>query len=536
MWYGFYGAVLADESSFELKMSELCRDLGDRGRGAAAAAASSSPSSSSSSPPSAVAAAAAVDASPTGGGVAGLVAAGREDTDEEPGIATLRAELDLLNLRELRNRAIVAGVHADAVEDARDSEHPKKSLILLIIARDLEIGAAGRVLALLRVGGEEAMDLVMSVLEHATVVMESLSLSSPRKERKALRQVLDRVESVEEMVDVQWVSDASLCDDRELEQLASVLANVEEMVIGSDANVCTATVVQLLDCVERCGSTVVRAAAVLSSAVGEQSDEACMLSLEGVRMLPVVRQEEVSSEEMSAAVAILGHTAKGRALTVRAAAHRALFTLCCRNGLAMCTSEGVWEVLNGGLVSGLKPMVEQAGAGHLSAEALHLAGCYHLHTGLVVECVGKCPSARRPPLDSLGSATARDLMATLKPLADEKAMTILSMMMDRKVFEGDDTSLACAYGCFAVNLLYTRPHMASNMESIGGFQAAWTRHHDTVSRVTTDEWWSSTSAVVDIIGVHWTGLIALMMNAARSLPWSTVTSCSWFGPLLDECI
>ena len=32
VWYGFFGAVLTEESLFEGKVSELCRDLGERGR------------------------------------------------------------------------------------------------------------------------------------------------------------------------------------------------------------------------------------------------------------------------------------------------------------------------------------------------------------------------------------------------------------------------------------------------------------------------------------------------------------------------
>ena len=32
MWYGFFGEVLADDSLFEGKVSELCRDIGDRSK------------------------------------------------------------------------------------------------------------------------------------------------------------------------------------------------------------------------------------------------------------------------------------------------------------------------------------------------------------------------------------------------------------------------------------------------------------------------------------------------------------------------
>ena len=38
MWHGFYGTVLTDESLFELKVSELCQDIGERGRGSAVGA------------------------------------------------------------------------------------------------------------------------------------------------------------------------------------------------------------------------------------------------------------------------------------------------------------------------------------------------------------------------------------------------------------------------------------------------------------------------------------------------------------------
>jgi hypothetical protein len=36
LWYGFYGSVLESEVAFEAKVSELCRELGDRGRSTSA--------------------------------------------------------------------------------------------------------------------------------------------------------------------------------------------------------------------------------------------------------------------------------------------------------------------------------------------------------------------------------------------------------------------------------------------------------------------------------------------------------------------
>ena len=45
------------------------------------------------------------------------------------------AELQQLNIPDLRKRAAAAGASADAIEDARDGEDPKAELIALILAR-----------------------------------------------------------------------------------------------------------------------------------------------------------------------------------------------------------------------------------------------------------------------------------------------------------------------------------------------------------------------------------------------------------------
>ena len=43
-------------------------------------------------------------------------------------------ELSGLTVRELRSRAVEAGVSKDAIEDARDGDQPKEDLIALIVA------------------------------------------------------------------------------------------------------------------------------------------------------------------------------------------------------------------------------------------------------------------------------------------------------------------------------------------------------------------------------------------------------------------
>ena len=44
------------------------------------------------------------------------------------------AELEQLKLPELRKRAAAAGASPDAIEDARDGDHPKAEIIALILA------------------------------------------------------------------------------------------------------------------------------------------------------------------------------------------------------------------------------------------------------------------------------------------------------------------------------------------------------------------------------------------------------------------
>jgi hypothetical protein len=56
--------------------------------------------------------------------------------DEMKGNAALQTELESLRLKELRARAKAAGVSADDLEDAADSDDPKASVILLLLAHE----------------------------------------------------------------------------------------------------------------------------------------------------------------------------------------------------------------------------------------------------------------------------------------------------------------------------------------------------------------------------------------------------------------
>ena len=82
--------------------------------------------------------------------------------------------------------------------DAMDGDDPKASLIALIVEIASSCGPAERMMSALQAGGETAADVLSAALEHAMNVLEQLSVSSPRKSRKP---VLELIEAVEELAD-----------------------------------------------------------------------------------------------------------------------------------------------------------------------------------------------------------------------------------------------------------------------------------------------------------------------------------------------
>ena len=281
--------------------------------------------------------------------VGGSVAAvGDDAADRDLATVALRLELGALKVRELRKRASSAGVDGNAVEEALDSVDAKAALLELLVQRRREVGALADVLPALEAGGEEAVVVVGGCLEHAMEVLDTLSASGGRRERKVVMELLDRLEVAAESVDLVWCVGLIECSSGEIERLGSSVVGVRKLNPdeGADSGaVAMAAVLELLESVNRCGSIVLRASSVLSAAVGEQSEEAVGVSLEALRWLSGERQEEVSSEEVSAAIVILPHMVEGQPLGVRVSANMALFTLGCRNGLAVCTVEGVWDAM-----------------------------------------------------------------------------------------------------------------------------------------------------------------------------------------------
>ena len=92
-----------------------------------------------------------------------------------------------VRLSRLRERALAEGIDEQALEDALDSNNPKETLIALLMKHVLAGDPAERMATALQGTGKVCAALLSSVFDHAMNVLEELSLSSPRKNRKGLR-------------------------------------------------------------------------------------------------------------------------------------------------------------------------------------------------------------------------------------------------------------------------------------------------------------------------------------------------------------
>ena len=94
-----------------------------------------------------------------------------------------------------------AGMSGYVVEDALDTDNPKLALMELLVQQRRESGAVANVVPALQAGGEDAHRVLSTCLEQALELLDLLSTSLNRKERKSVAKLLDRLESVAEATD-----------------------------------------------------------------------------------------------------------------------------------------------------------------------------------------------------------------------------------------------------------------------------------------------------------------------------------------------
>ena len=146
--------------------------------------------------------------------------------------AGLRAELEGMRKGALRKRAVAAGVDESAQEQAADdAEDSKAALVALVLEQEAggaaaaggrpRDGPAGRTVSALNAGGETAADALSGALDHAMDVLEQLSVSSPRKSRRSVFELMESVDELSELMDSEWCDGVSRCSSERLEALVS---------------------------------------------------------------------------------------------------------------------------------------------------------------------------------------------------------------------------------------------------------------------------------------------------------------------------
>ena len=134
-------------------------------------------------------------------------------------------------------RVLVGGSSSRQAVDVASTVTALLEALELVVASHVDTAEALRA-ALHSDGDHEA---VVSVVEHGLAVLEALALSSPRKQRKAVDGMCERVEPVLEDLDG-MLQLLSTCAPSELESLVQCLCEVSGLRVGEAGAECMETV------------------------------------------------------------------------------------------------------------------------------------------------------------------------------------------------------------------------------------------------------------------------------------------------------
>eukprot|EP01045_Picozoa_sp_COSAG04_P012082 COSAG04_NODE_800_length_10199_cov_36.147327_1_plen_2772_part_10 len=512
LWYALYGSTLESESAFEDRMSALSREIGSRGRADAVVASSQSE-----------------EPAP-------------EPDAEESDVAALRSELEGMRLRALERRALSDGLSPDAVDDAMDGDDPKAALIALIVMAASSRGPAERLLSALQAGGDTAADVLAPTLDHATDVLEQLSVSSPRKSRKLVRELLESVEDLSDTIDKDWCDGVSQCSSDRLEALLSQIVAVEGMAADQAASDCSSLVSALLDSLRECGSVVVQCESVLCG--GAECDETARLgALDCVRGLSTDRLHSVSDSEASLFGVLKDHlcgSESAMSCQEQLSCWLSAFVLGCRNGVSVVARVDVLEPLMAALDMSVASLGAVVASGSTDG-AIRVCSAAHLCAlGLVgFEAAVKSPPDMRAPVEKRFIELAKPYFGGVaKAFSAESFGKVIAEVVKLQVLGQDreGASLACGalntLGCVAVVF----PKSLAEYDSETLFGGVLTLLRTVCPSPLPAEWWVSTCDKVDVTSVRLGLLTGFFASSLKLLDQATLESASWLGPALAEAV
>eukprot|EP01048_Picozoa_sp_COSAG05_P026410 COSAG05_NODE_7192_length_844_cov_1.319463_1_plen_160_part_10 len=112
--------------------------------------------------------------------------------------------------------------------------------------------------------------VVISILEYGLEVLEAVSTSSPRKQRRAVRSLCEHVERILDQFEEDNLMDQlTACAPSELDELVQCLCEVSKLRVSEAGAECVETVEAALEKLTRCLDPVLGASELMKSAESE---------------------------------------------------------------------------------------------------------------------------------------------------------------------------------------------------------------------------------------------------------------------------
>eukprot|EP01048_Picozoa_sp_COSAG05_P017961 COSAG05_NODE_2544_length_2925_cov_2.423213_2_plen_719_part_01 len=333
-------------------------------------------------------------------------------------------------------------------------------------------------------------EAVVSVLEHGLEVLEALSLSSPRKQRKIVDGLCEHVESVVEELDSTF-SQLSACRPSELESLVQCLCEVRDLRVGEAGSECTATVAAALEELARCSDPVLGASELVRSAEFEDR----MRGLGVLRDLERVVLDEVVESEVSTVSLVIEMGVDGdRGDGERTAGWMSAFVLCFRN----CGSAEVRGQFSEGstFVRCVGRLYEDVYNGRLNGrEGLGVWSSHAVQLFMLQEFLGKFASADRGPLEKAFSTVMSQVLTRKCSVARLQEMT--PVLMDTIGSSDDMVVAACTLSLFGI-MTCSSSALVPVLMSSGVPHAVWEMQCRIVRPGQPASWWKERAEVVHL--------------------------------------
>eukprot|EP01043_Picozoa_sp_COSAG02_P011435 COSAG02_NODE_421_length_22605_cov_158.841198_1_plen_830_part_10 len=464
-----------------------------------------------------------------------------DDTHADTSGSELLAELALLRLMALRERAIAEGLEAEVVDDALDEDSPKAALISLIVTAAKQRGPGDRLLSYLSGGGDAAADAIGRVLEATMQGFEQLLVTSPRRSRAPVRELLENLERTYESVDAAWCDRLSLCGNGELSELVGHLLGVQALVggdsvFGASISRQVSMVLDMLSCLRRCGNKIVQSVSLLrrSSTVAHRSAE-CIEALKILSGLcpERVNPESVCKDEAAAfeLVMVCMSECKEYVGAEIVCGCMSLHTLGCRNGIAVCGESDEMLALSGGLLLG---WYEHAPPSCGLDELLSAGAIGALISLASFETVPKVASDRRAILEMRWQRICDELM---RVAAESRLLNsfegVCDLVIKGSAISDEEISLECGVLFMLAPILYQQPAALLHAERTGLFQRVVDLHFRIMPSVLPDEWWVSTHDEIDVTSSRLNAVWSVV-SKMRTLDKATLSS--WWPQLRDVSI